>query len=240
MANYMVCLAHFCELHGPSTIICTQKVAEPEKSSLFLPANSMLQTCQSCKLTLPDDSVNLQSTIGGTSYVSTQYPASSQRYSSLTKLVMKTLSVETTSDISKPIFFGDVVNGYCINKIFKISDANARGGERKYSLMVVSDKEKDLLLHWDDFSIYLNEFILLIQQQAQYVTDELNPKKSKPPATSSASTSGNNQTSNTATFDNERYLRRSLIKPKSLIDLTNDNELFVKIHLWAIELLKDV
>lgn len=240
MANYMVCLAHFCELHGPSTIICTQKVAEAEKSTLFLPTNSMLQTCQSCKLILPDDSVNLQSTIDATSYVSTQYPALLQRYSSLTKLVMKTLSVETTLDISKPIFFGDVVNGYCINKIFKISDANARGGERKYSLMVVSDKEKELLLHWDDFSIYLNEFILLIQQQAQYVTDELNPKKLKPPATSSTSTSGSNQSSNTAAFDNERYLRRSLIKPKSLIDLTNDNELFVKIHLWAIELLKDI
>ena len=57
---------------------------------------------------------------------------------------MKSLSVETMSDLSKPMFYGDAINGYCINQIFKVEDLNARGGERKYSLMVISDNESEL------------------------------------------------------------------------------------------------
>lgn len=227
--NYIICLAHFCELHGPSTIVCTQVTTPQHKSDFLLPTTSKLQTCASCKLLLPDDSVNLESSNESVSYVTAQYPSCQLRYSSLSKLVMKTLSVETTADSSKPVFFGDNVNGYCINRMFKISDINARGGERKYSLMVVSDDEKELLLHWETVSLFLNELISLIQEQVLIVVEE------KRPATNSKSngTSGN-------MFDNERYLRRSLVKPKSLIELTNDNKLFVKLHLWAIEVLKHI
>lgn len=78
---------------------------------------------------------------------------------------MKSLSVETTSELSKPMFYGDAINGYCINQIFKIEDINARGGERKYSLMIVSDDEFELLNNWDILQMYLNEIIELIQKK---------------------------------------------------------------------------
>ncbi|EGW30168.1 uncharacterized protein SPAPADRAFT_144237 [Spathaspora passalidarum NRRL Y-27907] len=223
MANYIICLAHFCELHGPSTIVCTQTGPVKDKSKYLIPANSKSQqACQSCQLILPDNSINIitkDKPDEDTLFVSTHYPASQTRFTSLTKLVMKSLSVETTADLSKPMFFGDVVYGYCINKIFKINDANARGSERKYSLMVISDVESDLLMNWDIITIYFNEIIDLIQKRVDQVNQE-----SKDP-------SG---------VLNERYLRRSLIKPKSLVELTNDDEIFVKFHLWAVQLLKDI
>ncbi|RLV92777.1 Protein LST7 [Spathaspora sp. JA1] len=226
MGNYIICLAHFCELHGPSTIVCTQTGIAKDKLDYLIPGNSKLQqTCQSCQLILPDNSRNLLTKQDSTIFISTHYPASQTRYTSLTKLVMKSLSVETTADLSKPMFFGDVIYGYCINKIFKINDINARGSERKYSLMVISDGESDLLMNWDIITLYFNEIIDLIQKRvAMVAAKEVN------------------QDSNCQGGDvlNERYLRRSLIKPKSLLELTNDDEIFVKFHLWAVSLLKDI
>lgn len=241
MTNYIVCLAHFCELHGPSIILCTQITTKQFVHDSLLSSNSRLATCLSCQLILPNSSVNLTTTITMSSKdgkgeeqkisVSTHYPASSKRYSALTKLVMKSLSVETTSELSKPMFYGDAINGYCINQIFKIEDVNARGGERKYSLMIVSDDEFELLNNWDIIQIYLNEIIDLIQKK---VNDTNNRNKVLLKNTGDASVKNGN------VLDNERFLRRSLNKPKSLTELTNDEEIFVKLHLLATELLKDL
>lgn len=228
MANYIVCLAHFCELHGPSIIICTQVTTPDKKSEHILPSPTKLQTCASCKLILPDDRSNLISSSVNKKddttdiYISTQYPGSQRRFTSLTKLVMKSLSVETSSDLTKPMLYGDTIYGYCMHKIFKIKDVNARGGERKYSYMVVSDSESDLLLNWNIISINVNEIINLIQKQV-----ELTMKKPV------------NSHENSGILDG-RYLRRSIVKPKSIVELTDDDQIFVKFHLWAIELLKDI
>lgn len=239
MPNYIIGLAHFCEVHGPSTILCTQSTtAADEIASLLLPLTTKLHTCASCKLILPHSAVNLNTTIADrsgtftTTYISAQYPSYQQRYTALTKLVMKALSTESTSDITKPIFFGDVVNGYCISRIFKISDVNARGGERKYSLMTVCDDEKSLLLGWETISLYLGELISMIQSQVEAVLLR-KIEKGRPLGATHSAQGG-------SMFDNERYLRRSLTRPKSLIELTNDDQLFVKLHLWAIEVLRDI
>lgn len=141
----------------------------------------------------------------------------------MTKLIMKSLSVETSSDITKPMFFGGTVYGYCIHKIFKIKDPNARGSERKYSLMVISDEELDLVKNWNIVNLYLTEIISLIQKQVD-LTVENNLK---------------NPAESTGILD-ERYLRRAVVKPKSLLELTGDPQIFVKFHLWAVELLTDI
>lgn len=209
MANFNICLTHFCELHGPSIIICTQ-VSDTRDHIL----QSSLQTCSSCKLV----NNNILTTIDALNFISTQYPSSTQRYTSLTKLVMKSLSVETNSDLTKPMFYGDSLNGYSIHKIFKINDINARGAERKYSCMVISDTESDLLQNWSIISLNIHQLISNIQLKVD--------------------TTLKNQTS--SSILDERYLRRAVIKPKSLIELTGDDQIFIKFHLWATELLRDI
>ena len=59
MTNYMVCLAHFCELHGPSVIACTQIIDERSVKENLLLANSRLASCLSCQFILPDSTANL-------------------------------------------------------------------------------------------------------------------------------------------------------------------------------------
>ncbi|CCE81728.1 Piso0_002394 [Millerozyma farinosa CBS 7064] len=233
MSNFIVCLAHFCELHGPSTIICTQMTSSEDRAQQqLLSSSSRPQTCASCSLMLPSGAMNLVTKENGGDgakcFVSTHYPSLQQRYAALTKLVMKSLSVETTTDISKPVFFGDAVNGYCVTKIFRAVDANARGSERKYSLMVASDSENDLLSQWNTITMYLSELIALIQKSVETAAEGASAE----PLQKSASSN--------SVFDNERYLRRSMIKPRSLVELTGDRDLFVKFHLWALELLKDI
>lgn len=234
MPNYMVCLSHFCEIHGPSTIICTQVFLGEKFSQSLLKSTSKLSTCASCKLIVPSESANLVTELRDgpegqrRTFVSTQYPSSQQRYSSLAKMVMKSLSVETTSDISKPIFFGDGGNGYSISKIFKIMDNHARGSERKYSLIISSDTEVSLLQNWDNVAIYMEELVSLIQNQVEEATEKISRLR-------------RSKYSNDCSFlDNERFLRRSMLRPRSLVELTDDDQIFPKLHLIATELLRDI
>lgn len=230
----MVCLAHFCEIHGPSTIICTQVFLGENFSQNLLKSTSKLSTCASCKLMVPSESANLVTELQNTpegqtrTFVSTQYPSSQQRYSSLAKMVMKSLSVETTSDISKPIFFGDAGNGYCISKIFKIMDNHSRGSERKYSFIVSSDTEISLLQNWDNIAIYMDELVGLIQSQVEEATEKISRLRRS------------NHPNEGSFLDNERFLRRSMLRPRSLVELTDDDQIFPKLHLIAAELLSDV
>lgn len=217
MVNYVFCLAHFCEIHGPSTIICTQRYNEAA------PPTSKLLACASCELQLPEEASNLITSADGKNgadkFLSTRYPTSQKVYTSLMKLVMKSLSVETTADPLKPVFFGDLMTGFCLSKIFSLKDVQARGGERKYSLMMVCDLETRLLQNWDIFSGYANAIIGMLQKQVQANLEE---------------------TSKNGVVNNERYLRRSKVNPRSLVELTDDNQIFVKFHLWAMEVLQDV
>lgn len=213
MPNYLFCLAHFCEIHGPLTILCVQR-----QHGAAAPSSSKLSLCDSCALTLPDEAANLvTNTSGDTAYVLSRYPPLQKVYTSLMKLVMKCLSVETVADTLKPLFFGDGSNGFCLSKVFSIRDAHARGGERKYALLVVCDGETPLLQRWEICATYITEVILLVQRQVEAHLE-----------------------ARANTGDNERYLRRLKVMPRSLVELTNDRDIFVKIHLCGIELLKDI
>lgn len=225
MANYIVALAHFCELHGPVSIICTQQTHENvDQTSYLLPGNSKVQTCASCKLILPQDAINLitndtnDANGAQTVCISSKYPSSQRRYTALTKVVMKSLTVETSADPRRPILYGDSVDGYCVSRVFKVRDPSARGGERKYSFIVLCDSESHLSRNWEIVAMYIGEMISHIQEKVE------------------ARGSGRA----TEEIDNEKYLRRSMARPKLLVELTGDDQIFVRLHMWAREVLHDV
>ena len=255
MANFVFCIAHFCEIHGPVTVLCTQK----HQSDALL-SESSYALCESCSLALPagvtslvtniearDDPEHLTSDCNianpqvttnlrineqkdaqkssdrtkhtdRISYASTQNPQSERIFTCVTKLVMKCLSVEAVAEPLKPVFFGDTNTGYCLCKIFSIPDLHARGGERKYSLMVVGDSESGLLNNWDIASSYIAEIISLLQQ---WVETRMEQRKFD-------------------SSDNGRYLRRAKIMPRSLVQLTGDEQIFMKLHLCGTELLSNM
>lgn len=97
--------------------------------------------------------------------------------------------------------------------------------------MIVSDDEFELLNNWDILQMYLNEIIELIQKKVI----DWNQRNEV-----SLKFNADGSVKNGNVLDNERFLRRSLNKPRSLTELTNDDEIFVKLHLLATELLKDI
>lgn len=225
MANYIIALAHFCELHGPVSIICTQQTHENvDQTSYLLPGNSKVQTCASCKLILPQEAINLITSDSNNANgprpvcISSKYPSSQRRYTALTKVVMKSLTVEASADPRRPIMYGDSVDGYCVSRVFKVRDPSARGGERKYSFIVLCDSESHLSMNWEIVALYIGEMISHIQQMVEV--------------------RGSGRA--TEEIDNEKYLRRSMVRPKLLVELTGDDQIFVRLHMWARELLHDV
>lgn len=159
-----------------------------------------------------------KSATDGDSYVSTRYPQSPKLYTSLMKLVMKCLSVEAVADPLKPLFYGDAANGFCLSKVFSIPDLHARGAERKYAFLVVCDSETHLLRQWHFVSSYVSEMISYLQGKVETVREKAKKES----------------------LDNERYLRRLKNMPRSLVELAGDPEVFVRLHLCGIELLRDV
>lgn len=200
--------------------------------------SSTFSLCESCALVLPKKATNVVTHMRGntrdaecldetwvkrspeeqTGYISTRYPDSPALYTSLMKLVMKCLSVEAVADPLKPLFNGDATNGFCLSKVFSIPDLHARGAERKYAFLVVCDSETHLLARWHFVSTYISEMIAFLQAKVEAVRDRAKVES----------------------LDNERYLRRLKNMPRSLVELTGDSELFVRLHLCGVELLRDV
>lgn len=223
MVNSVICLGHFCEVHGPSLIECTQHVNSLKDNML---AKDESPHCVLCRLSFPNNMSNIVSKDSENAddeivpgYISCSYPTLPRRYASLTKLLMKALSAEMNSDLSKPLFYGDEVSGYCLNRIFKIKDNSARGGERKYCLLYISDNEKKVLQNWDIIDVYQSTFISSVKEKVARADSQLS--------------AGDN------VLNSENYLRRQLNAPKSLMTLTNDKLIFVQFHSWACSLLAD-
>lgn len=288
--TFIVTLAHFCEVHGPSMIMCTQVVNDPKDLPLFYsPQLSGSQFCQSCMLKIPNlseyshmgdtlkpkvsetDTITL-SNISTTSqnnvksqnevtnnsskttltledqissllnsssnlppqrkkpmtlrskskrnpniyFISTQFPTYTERYSSLRQTIVRVFTAETNADLTKPIMFGNSKHGYSIALSFSLVDKTARGSERKYSIIVTSNWESDIVNNYTFILTNLNQVVGNILRNAKMVQKQ----------------------SNLSTEDlhnNDVYLRRSagLPKAKSMVEILQDDNFFLKIHTWA-------
>jgi len=263
---FIITLAHFCEVHGPSMIMCTQVIDPPDVPSRYYGSKiSADQLCESCKLNIPSkimgtatkhsiqssqltlqsssktsrmslssegrnskelerreitsdiklvepSAIQTKSTTTDCTFISTQFPTSQIRYSSLRHIIMRVFTIETSSDIDKPLLFGDRKTGYSITLLFKLYDKTARGSERKYALIVTSDREEDILHNYNIILINLTEIVKKITKKAVR-NDE---RKAKMDVNS-----------------NEIYLRRStnVPKPKGLAVIMDDEYFFVRLHL---------
>lgn len=270
--QFIVSLAHFCEMHGPSVVMCTQCVGKDEVDSLrldeFQPPSNL---CESCRLKIPkqegsvdkradenvndNDSDNLQrlfekqrigndepslvrSIFQDKTYISSQIPNSQVKDNALRQIVTRCLSLEISYDSSKPVMFGDATVGYSIVMTFKLKDLLARGSERKYAFIVTSEKETELMNHW-------NKIVSDLSAMVEYIVTKLNEiekqQEDGKENDDQNTTTGDDQLSFIANT-NERFYRRAGgdTQPKSICSLLKDTNFFVKLHMWACTLLYDI
>lgn len=195
--NALVALCHFCELHGPRTLFCTEAVHPPSPSppqpgsaipgdrdreadregeGLTMRANSSdtqrADMCEGCR-SLPASHPGFVSVDSetGIRYLSHQHPRQPQLFSVVRQACVRSLSCEVCPGREGPIFFGDEQHGFVFSHTFFIKDSLARGFQRWYSIVVVAMDRIYLINSWPFLLRHLRLTIHSLQSTALKVFD---------------------------------------------------------------------
>ncbi|XP_061091048.1 folliculin isoform X2 [Conger conger] len=195
--NALVALCHFCELHGPRTLFCTEALHPPSPSppqpgtaipgdrdregdregeGLTMRANSsatqradMCEGCRSLPVSHPGFvSVDNET---GIRFLSHQHPRQPQLFSVVRQACVRSLSCEVCPGREGPIFFGDEQHGFVFSHTFFIKDSLARGFQRWYSIVVVAMDRIYLINSWPFLLRHLRLTIQSLQSTALKVFD---------------------------------------------------------------------
>ncbi|XP_017271090.1 folliculin [Kryptolebias marmoratus] len=195
--NALVALCHFCELHGPRTLFCTEALHPPspdpssqigtpvpggdrdgdrEGEGLIMRANSSAaqrgEMCEGCR-SLPASHPGFVSIDDetGIRFLSHQHPRQSQLFSVVRQACVRSLSCEVCPGREGPIFFGDEQHGFVFSHTFFIKDSLARGFQRWYSIVVVAMDRIYLINSWPFLLRHLKLTIQSLQSTALKVFD---------------------------------------------------------------------
>uniref|UniRef100_A0A8C5DE10 Folliculin n=1 Tax=Gouania willdenowi TaxID=441366 RepID=A0A8C5DE10_GOUWI len=194
--NALVALCHFCELHGPRTLFCTEALHPPsptpsslvgavgpgdrdadrEGEGLTMRANSSAtqrgDMCEGCR-SLPASHPGFVSIDDetGIRFLSHQHPRQSQLFSVVRQACVRSLSCEVCPGREGPIFFGDEQHGFVFSHTFFIKDSLARGFQRWYSIVMVAMDRIYLINSWPFLLRHLRLTIQSLQSTALKVFD---------------------------------------------------------------------
>ncbi|XP_028417746.1 folliculin-like [Dendronephthya gigantea] len=138
--NAVIALCHFCEIHGPSVLFCTQAFHDdPVSNSLGTQKDASRRSsqssasnvspskssqpksnqCEACRSIPPDHpgflSVDKHTSV---SYSSSRNPAHHDVYVVVRQACVRSLSCEICPGREGPIFFGEDANGYVLSHTF--------------------------------------------------------------------------------------------------------------------------
>ncbi|KAL0985172.1 hypothetical protein UPYG_G00153720 [Umbra pygmaea] len=195
--NALVALCHFCELHGPRTLFCTEALHPPsptpsqagapipgereresdrEGEGLTMRANSSAtqrgDMCEGCR-SLPASHPGFVSVDNetGIRFLSHQHPRQPQLFSVVRQACVRSLSCEVCPGREGPIFFGDEQHGFVFSHTFFIKDSLARGFQRWYSIVMVAMDRIYLINSWPFLLRHLRLTIQSLQSTALKVFD---------------------------------------------------------------------
>ncbi|XP_054869441.1 folliculin [Amphiprion ocellaris] len=196
--NALVALCHFCELHGPRTLFCTEALHPPspdpssqagapapgdrdrdgdrEGEGLTMRANSSAtqrgEMCEGCR-SLPASHPGFVSIDDetGIRFLSHQHPRQPQLFSVVRQACVRSLSCEVCPGREGPIFFGDEQHGFVFSHTFFIKDSLARGFQRWYSIVMVAMDRIYLINSWPFLLRHLRLTIQSLQSTALKVFD---------------------------------------------------------------------
>ncbi|XP_018013141.1 uncharacterized protein LOC108670186 [Hyalella azteca] len=169
----LLAICHFCELHGPRVVFCTQAHQQ-------LPTALQLQQARECSsLTSEDECAACQAFImengclvtegRGIYYVSSRVPLNEAVAALLKSACFRSLSCEVCPGGEGCVYFGDDVRGHVLSYCFSLRDVQARGLKRWYSFLVLVKERAYLLSAWTFFVQHLKNLVDQLQQQALQV-----------------------------------------------------------------------
>lgn len=234
-----VVFCHFCEIHGPSVIFCTD-VLPPEvlpEASADTEANDRccdgctFDSHGSCGFTTTDNKT-------GTRFVSSSRTNSVFGHQLIHQSCIRSLSCEVYPEGREGvIFFGHEQRGHVLSYCFVLRDSQARGFQRTYSILLMSKSQDQVLLNWDRYVASVQNVVQRLKTKASAIYDrDVSPicsqEKRSLRLDSAVQVVGRGRSSlNT---------QRSESRARSLKDLTGDETIFAILHLDIAIMLREL
>ncbi|XP_043234340.1 folliculin-like [Amphibalanus amphitrite] len=135
-------------------------------------SSPLLALCHFCELHGPRVVFTTEdSEVAGRWYCSQQVPSDPDQAALLRQGCARSLSCEVCPGPDGVIYFGDEVRGHVISHNFSLSDVNARGSQRNYSIVVLSADKHLLLRNWSFYGQQLRQIGRDLQTSASRVFD---------------------------------------------------------------------
>ena len=176
-------------------------------------------------------------------YISNSSPAESDRYSSLRRATIRTLSGEQLprGHTSGPLCFGDPTVGYTVAYIFRLADPHARGRQRYYALL--AQVGYDTKRAFEACTIIWNFFEQLasnIIETAEQVASRISPVYDNPPQRGNVTPISSFLTGHT--MDPDGYPRRGAanVRANGIATLVDNENFFCELHVIFVGMLQDL
>uniref|UniRef100_A0A1B0CCY1 Folliculin n=1 Tax=Lutzomyia longipalpis TaxID=7200 RepID=A0A1B0CCY1_LUTLO len=219
--NAVIVLCHFCELHGPLAIFCTQTLRETRLSDVLSNkrGDSLGKKCAACTSLGETLVLMTKDEESQAKFVSSQQPMIQDVIPLVKQAAFRSLSCEITNKDDGLVFFGDGSRGHVLSHSFQIPDSKARGFYRLFSIVVLM-KDKLFLVNIQPF---LSHNLRKISSELKDYANVANPGEQS--------------------RQSEKAQRLSegmgFSQPRPLTELTGEKHIFAHIHsqfawiLWA-------
>ncbi|CAF4221748.1 unnamed protein product [Rotaria sp. Silwood2] len=157
--NASCALQHFCDIHGPQILLCTEARTYVQDSndnddedlktfySQYIKSENPQGKveCKSCTLSSDNVLVSSIDSLNHMLYISSSSTPNQELFKDVRNACVRSLNVEKSVEVDAPILFGDDENGYCLSLAFSCKDFHARGSQRLYSLCYLCNDKYHLL-----------------------------------------------------------------------------------------------
>ncbi|KAG1057153.1 hypothetical protein G6F43_000988 [Rhizopus delemar] len=237
--NALVALLHFCEVHGPCVVFCTQTVHDEQTQQ-----ETVKKACPACTAQFP--LVNTGHTVSeakhlltvdeeypNIKYIGTKSPTQNHLYKAVRLACVRSLTAEFCQGRDGPVLFGDDENGYVMSYMFKLKDSQARGEARFYSFMMLMTDRVYLISCWPYIVSAFKSMVINLQERANIIFQREKELKQQQQASYSISNRRG------APISQEQFFKRRSHTPlRSLVDLLGIKDIYVQIQAQFSLILK--
>ncbi|CAF0783594.1 unnamed protein product [Adineta steineri] len=241
--NASCALQHFCDLHGPQTLLCTEQRAHIQNAndnddedikafySQYIKSENPQGKveCKSCTLSPESALVSTIDSDNHMLYISSSSTPNQDLFKNIRNACVRSLNIEKSVEVDAPILFGDDTNGYCLSLAFSCKDFHARGSQRLYSLCYLCSDKYHLLSLMKLLSDCLRQAVYWLQYDANETYEQEGRIKV------------NTNLNGTSTTTRTTYIFRTppcVPSQRMLSDIVHDSKITFRIHALFVWLLR--
>ncbi|CAF3424184.1 unnamed protein product [Rotaria sp. Silwood1] len=237
--NASCALQHFCDIHGPQILLCTEErtyihdLNDNDNEGLkafyaqyIKPEHAQEKVeCKSCTLSSDGILVSTVDLLTHMLYISSPSTPNQELFKNIRNACVRSLNIEKSTDNDHPVLFGDDENGYCLSLTFSCKDFHARGSQRLYSLCYLCNDKYHLISLMRLISECMRQVVYWLQYDANKTYEEEGRIKVN-----------TNLNETTATYIYRPPPRAPSLR--MLSDIVHDSQIIYRIHALFVWILR--